>query len=281
MNEISQHQNIPYLSICEIANSHEKAISIELIHMNICNDLASALILSRLRYWFSPSKRTGQLRTHIRHLGKIWLARGNRDWYQECCVTERLIERIKIKLKALGLVECKVFKYQGMPTVHWRLIIQKYEELYNKIISNNVSICPDCGTHNNAEVGSVLPQNVVSSLYNNGLRHLPYTISLEDKDRVLRKAQLQADVSAQEALLTVDRNECFASAATTLSWLQSFGYKLKKAQFLMYTYSAYQLGAAKDYLFKQLKEKKTAKKSLTGYYIAILEKQWWLPNIKE
>jgi hypothetical protein len=49
---------------------------------------------------------------------KTWLAKGRNDWWNECRITAKQFDRSIKVLKNKGLVEIKLFKFRGNPTLH-------------------------------------------------------------------------------------------------------------------------------------------------------------------
>jgi len=122
------------MSICDMAESNKNKISIDTYHIEIMGDLAGASFLTQLRYWFSPATKSdtkGQSRVKIKREGKLWLAKRDDEWWDECYVTPKQVRRIKELLVKLEIVEIKVFKFKGVTTVHYHLDLQKYTELYH------------------------------------------------------------------------------------------------------------------------------------------------------
>ena len=132
-------QHIDFMSICAIFDSYENSLTIDKILFEMTGDLCSCAVLSRLRYWFSPSKTTGQQRKRIFKDGQNWMARTDEEWLEEACVTVKEMKRIKKHLIDLQLVDIKVFKFDGNPTTHWSLNIQKFTELYNLALQKKIS----------------------------------------------------------------------------------------------------------------------------------------------
>lgn len=127
-------QKINFMSICDMVDSNTNKISIDRYHIEIMGDLAGAALLTQLRYWFSPTTKSaikGQTRVGIKREGKLWLAKSDNEWWDECYVTPKQVRRIKAQLVKLGIVEIKTFKFKGAPTVHYHLDLEKYAELYH------------------------------------------------------------------------------------------------------------------------------------------------------
>jgi len=77
--------------------------------INITEDINSALLLSQLLYWTSKSKNDG------------WIYKTYKDWNEEIGLSEYQVRLATKKLKSLHLVETKIKKANGNPTLHYRL----------------------------------------------------------------------------------------------------------------------------------------------------------------
>jgi len=127
-------QKLNFMSICDMAEAKDNKIAIDKYHIDIMGDLAGAAFLTQLRYWFSPTTKSaikGQARVGIKKEGKLWLAKKDEDWWDECYVTPKQVRRIKAKLVELKIVEIKLFKFDGAPVIHYHLDLQKYADLYH------------------------------------------------------------------------------------------------------------------------------------------------------
>jgi len=98
----------------------------------------------------------------------------------------------------------------------------------------------------------------------------------EDKDHCL-KTDPTAEAVARMCLTDIDVEDCFVSEAKTCDWLQCFGFNLKKVDELFNRYSRDQFKLATLYLRKILDNGKPIK-SLTGYFLLVLEKRWYMPK---
>lgn len=126
----------------EMMAAHSDDIRVDRITLELTQDLAAASVLTRLAYWFSPSKKNGQKRTRIRSDGKDWVAKARHEWWAECGVTEKEIRRINKLLVNLGVIDIIVKKFDGNPTTHYHLNIETYHKLYKETIKKNITIWP-------------------------------------------------------------------------------------------------------------------------------------------
>ncbi len=92
--------------------------------IDFCGDIPTALLLSQLLYWTDKTKRPD---------GYIY--KSYKEWKSELCISERQVKRASDKLKKEGILETKIKKANGAPTLHYRLkknsfrnwILAKYE----------------------------------------------------------------------------------------------------------------------------------------------------------
>jgi len=91
-------------------------IDLKRCYVDIAGDLVSGLLLSQIIYWFLPGESGNKLR--VEKEGKLWLAKGRIDWFEECRISPKQFDRAIQVLKAQGLVETKRFRFKGSPTIH-------------------------------------------------------------------------------------------------------------------------------------------------------------------
>lgn len=105
------------------------------MYCTITGDLITAHLLSQIIYWFLPGK-TGQSKIRIFKDEKEWIAKKRTDWKNECFISPVQFDRsIKI-LKNLGLVETKIYKFNGEPTCHISLCKNKFLQIIEQYFKN-------------------------------------------------------------------------------------------------------------------------------------------------
>ncbi len=267
--------DIPFLSICEIMNSWEDSIGIDRISLEITKDLSSAAVLSRLRYWFGPSKKNGQCRASVRKDGKIWVARKDEEWWEECGVTPKQIRRIKVDLKTLGIVETAVFKFNNQTQVHWHLDIEKYVILFNEVLRNSckqkVDRMPKGQIQNCPKGNSRTAQR--DNPYNKNILHGHSSYNVGHKNKESKPSDVQL------SLIYDNVEECFSCISQAYAWLINFGYKEAITDELI-KISLPELRASVLYVRKQLK-KSEINSSITGYLLQTIENKWYLEMPKK
>ncbi len=113
----------------------QDAIKVKRIYIDIAGDLVAGILLSQIIYWHLPSKRDGQTKLRVKKDGKLWLAKGRDDWWDECRITPRQFDRAIGILVDKGIVEKERFRFGGSPTIHIRLV----PEVVMQYIENEIS----------------------------------------------------------------------------------------------------------------------------------------------
>jgi len=103
------------LELQEWVNS--ESVAFRLVLVDISGDVIAGLMLSQIRYWFTPAKN-GESKTRIFKEGRNWIAKADKDWYDECRITEKQARRARTILEKRGLIITKVFRFNNVPTTH-------------------------------------------------------------------------------------------------------------------------------------------------------------------
>ncbi len=99
-----------------------KAIRVKCSYIDIAGDLVAGVLLSQIIYWHLPSKQGNNTKLRVKKDGEMWLAKGREDWWDECRITARQFDRAINILIDKGIVEKKIYRFDGSPAVHIRLI---------------------------------------------------------------------------------------------------------------------------------------------------------------
>jgi len=92
-------------------------VDVKTIYIDLMGDLAAGVFLSQLIYWFLPDKK-GQTKLRVKRDGKYWLVKSRSDWWGECRVSVRQVDRAIKTLKEMGIIETMVGKFNSNPTTH-------------------------------------------------------------------------------------------------------------------------------------------------------------------
>lgn len=143
--------------------SSRDTIDFKKIYVDIAEDLISGLLLSQIIYWHLPSKETGKTKLRIFKDGQYWLAKERGDWYDEIRISVKQYDRAIKILERKGIVELQKFKFDGMPTIHIRLIWENFLFLMENLKKNEVNPYSPMG----------IPQTVIPELPKGEERNSP------------------------------------------------------------------------------------------------------------
>ena len=88
-------------------------------YIDITGDLIEGTLLSRILYWFAPSK-DNKSKVKIYKNDEYWIAKQRKDWWEEIRITERQYDKaIKSLVKKKFVITAK-YKFNSMPTIHIR-----------------------------------------------------------------------------------------------------------------------------------------------------------------
>ena len=95
--------------------------------IDMARDHAAATMLAQIVYWcFIPSKETGKNKLTINKHGSQWLAKSDREWWEECRLTRSQVDRILEQFRGVGWIKTKTMRFNGSPTTHisamWPLV---------------------------------------------------------------------------------------------------------------------------------------------------------------
>jgi hypothetical protein len=84
-------------------------------------DPLTVLMLSHIVHWYLPESE-GSSDSRKRREGFYWIARPNKEWADESGFSPKQVRRCLQVLKAKSVIETRVFKLDGTPTTHLRLL---------------------------------------------------------------------------------------------------------------------------------------------------------------
>ncbi len=109
------------------------SIDFKKIYVDIAGDVVAGLMLSQIVFWYLPDKN-GNSKMRVRKDGYDWIAKSNTEWYDEIRITEWQAPRALNILEERGIIEKKLYKFNGAPTIHIRLIQDKFMELWEELV---------------------------------------------------------------------------------------------------------------------------------------------------
>lgn len=144
------------------------AVQIPFIRM-LGGNANDAILLSQILFWNMPS-REGQTKLRVKRDGELWLAKGYKDWEAELGINEHTARKSIGRLKTIGLIETRVMKFGGNPTVHIRMNWDKLEAM----------VRGTCGSEGNDQIGHSVSTKKVKTKRPD--RAEPYT-EITDKEQ--------------------------------------------------------------------------------------------------
>lgn len=156
------------------ANKDE--VSVPKIYIDMTGGWETGAILDEIMFWTLPKKNTGRTSLRVFRDQKLWLAVRRAEWWDRKRLTERQADTAIGKLLTQGLVEKDVFLFDGKPTVHLRLITQKFAALYAEKLQEFAAQEDDENlVRDIADLYTMMgfpPQNVISNLRNGEMLNL-------------------------------------------------------------------------------------------------------------
>lgn len=102
-------------------SGQDNVFTVPKIYVEFTGDITTAILLNQIVFLSDKSKRTDG-----------FFYKTYDEWYEEICLTKRQVSYSVKKLKELGLVETKLKRANGAPTVHYKL---DYDKLLDSIVT--------------------------------------------------------------------------------------------------------------------------------------------------
>ena len=112
-------------------------IDFKKIYVDMADDLVAGLMLSQIVFWHIPNK-DGANKLRVSKDGHMWIAKGHSEWYQECRITEWQSPRALKILKEKGIIDTGLYKFNGVPTVHIRIV----EDVFVALWAEKMGVSP-------------------------------------------------------------------------------------------------------------------------------------------
>jgi hypothetical protein len=113
----------------------EDTIDFKKTYVDIAGDLIAGLMLSQIIYWHLPNKQGGS-KLRVKKDGYTWIAKGHADWYEEIRVTEWQAPRALKILEDKKIIEKKIHRFNGSPTMHIRIIEKNFLSAISKLVND-------------------------------------------------------------------------------------------------------------------------------------------------
>jgi hypothetical protein len=106
----------------------DPCVAYRVVYSRITKSPVAGLVLSQIAYWFAPDKN-GRTKLRVKRENKLWLAKTLKEMMSEVAITRYQCNKALASLKALGLIETRVWKFQGEATTHIWLDVHCLDKL--------------------------------------------------------------------------------------------------------------------------------------------------------
>ena len=101
--------------------SSRDTLEVKRLYIDMAGDLVAGVVLSQIVYWHLPN-REGRAKLQVEREGKLWLAKGRDEWWEECRISPKQADRALEVLEGRGLIELRLFKFGKAPRKHIRIL---------------------------------------------------------------------------------------------------------------------------------------------------------------
>ncbi len=147
-------------------------LTIPRLFIEITGDVNSALLLSQLIYW--QDKKNGE-----------WVYKSYKEWTAEIGLSEKVVRRASKNLQEKGLIETKLKRANGSPTLHYKLT-DNFVDVLIELTQKSAPICPFVGIHSDqtAETLTEITTEIIGT-------HIipPAELVYEDIDKIPKKKE--------------------------------------------------------------------------------------------
>mgnify|MGYP001607813924 FL=1 len=112
------------------------AIDFKRSYADIAGDVLAGLMLSELIFWYLPDKKGKPSKLTIEHDGEKWIAVRRYEWWERTRMSPRQCDRAIVILINADLVEKRLFKFYGDPTIHLRIKKPIYLKRLQDVLEN-------------------------------------------------------------------------------------------------------------------------------------------------
>lgn len=114
-------------------------IDFKMIYVDIAGDVVAGLYLSQCVFWHLPNKQ-GDTKLRLERDGKMWIARADGEWWPEIRLTAKQARRSREILCENKIMESKIFKFNGTPKCHVRVIMPALMAAINRLLLDKVDL---------------------------------------------------------------------------------------------------------------------------------------------
>ncbi len=105
-------------------------IDFKKIYCDIADDVIAGLMLSEIVYWYLPSKN-GKSKLRVERDDYLWIVIRREDWWNRIRVSARQADKAIGRLIERGVIKKEIYKFNGEPTTHLRIVEEKFLELWD------------------------------------------------------------------------------------------------------------------------------------------------------
>lgn len=177
-------------------------------YVDLAGDVKAGLLLSMIIYWHLPNEK-GISKLRVQKKNQLWIAKARKDWWKDCRLTPRQSDIAIGKLKNKKIIETKRFRFNGIPTVHIRLLwenfIPQLSELLTRQGENSFN---SFGKMDFTDSGKSLTKNTTENttkntkeiIFNTEKNCIKYndsdeSLNLSSNENVKREPEMEAIVS--------------------------------------------------------------------------------------
>lgn len=118
---MNNHNNA--ISIIKSLTGQANILTIPRIFVDFLGSLDGALFLSQVIYWSDKSNSE-------------WFYKSYKEWKDEICLSKYEVSKQSKKLQAMNLLETKLKKANGAPTVHYKFSFDEFEKSFVHFLDN-------------------------------------------------------------------------------------------------------------------------------------------------
>lgn len=133
---MTTHTNSEFNSFLLWEITSRDTIDFKKIYVDVAGgDTLAGLVLSEILYWYLPD-RNGHSKLRVNHDGQEWIACRRYEWWDRTRLTPRQSDRILGILESQGLIVTEIYKFDGDPTKHIRLVFDEFYRRWQHFIEN-------------------------------------------------------------------------------------------------------------------------------------------------
>ena len=115
-------------NLITLYSGQNRVVTIPTLYLELLGDYNTAVMLNQLIYWSDRSNRTDG-----------FFFKSYKEWEEEILLSQYQVKKAVDKLKKIGLVETKLKKSYGSPTLHYKVDIEEVSKWIMKKLDNRIS----------------------------------------------------------------------------------------------------------------------------------------------